>query len=283
MFKNLSTGTIGIQATLPEALEMATAHGFGGIDFSIAEVGGLVAKTSISAVKDLFAQPGLNYGAWGLPVAYRDEIPTWKGDLGELPAIAKMAQNIGATRATTGVMPYSDTRPFERNHAFHVARLKPAVAILKDHGIRLGIEFIGPVTFRKGKKYEFIYGLTDTLNMCSDLGENVGLLLDLWHWYTSHGTQKELDKLTNQQVVAVHINDAPEGIPVDQQMDLVRCLPGETGVLDITGFLKVLKRIGYDGPVTPEPFSKRVNEMTPEDALRTTAEAMDQVWTALDG
>ena len=153
--------------------------------------------------------------------------------------------------------------------------------ILQDHGIRLGIEFIGPKTFRNGKKFEFIYGLTDTLKLCTDLGPNTGLLLDLWHWYTSHGTQAELDNLTNQQVVAVHINDAPAGIPVDEQMDLVRCLPGETGVLDIAGFLKALQRAGYDGPVTIEPFSKRVNEMAPQDALRTTAEAMNKVWGAL--
>ena len=280
MFKNLSTGTIGIEATISEAFEMASAHGFDGIDLNIAEVAGMVTKTSLSAVKDLFAQTNIRCGVWGLPVAYRDEIPKWMADLADLPAAAKLAQSIGADRATTGVMPYSDNRPFERNYAFHVARLKPAVKILKDNGIRLGIEFIGPKTFRKGKKYEFVYGLTDTLSICDDLGDNVGLLLDLWHWYTSHGTQKELDKLTNQQVVAVHINDAPADIHIDEQMDLVRCLPGETGVMDIAGFLQALKKAKYDGPVTPEPFSERVNEMPPEDALRATADAMDKVWTA---
>ena len=278
MFKNLSTGTIGIQATVFEAIDMARRHGFKGIDFNMGELCSAVASSSMEAVLDRFKRARIGFGAWGLSVAFTDSEEKWQADLKNLPTLAKLAHDLGANRAITGVMPFSDTRDFSENYAFHVARLRPAAAILADHDIRLGIEFIGPKTFRAGGKFEFIYGLTDTLALCADIGPNAGLLLDLWHWYTSHGTQTELDSLTNQKVVAVHINDAPAGIPVDEQMDLVRCLPGETGVLDISGFLRALVNAGYDGPVTPEPFSKRVNKMAPEDALRVTAAAMDHVW-----
>ena len=44
----------------------------------------------------------------------------------------------------------------------------------------------------------------------------------------------------------VHANDAPEGRAVDEQIDSERCLPGETGLIDIVTFLTCLKRIGYD-------------------------------------
>lgn len=278
MYRNLNVGAIGIRATLPEAIEMAREHGFGGVDFSIAEVSDLVKSRSADEVKNVFTRSGIDFGAWGLPVAYLDTDEKWKSDLAALPGYAALAQSMGADRAVTGVMPFSNTRAFDENYAFHVARLKPAAKMLQDYGIRLGIEFIAPKTLRITGKFEFIYGLTDTLKLCADLGPNTGLLLDLWHWYTSHGTQAELDHLTNQQVVAVHVNDAPAGIPVDEQMDLVRCLPGETGVLDSASFLESLRRSQYDGPVTPEPFSKRVNEMTPQEALRTTAEAMKKIW-----
>ncbi len=65
-------------------------------------------------------------------------------------------------------------------------------------------------------------------------------------------------------VVTVHINDAPKHLGPDEQLDNVRALPGETGLLDVTGFLQALQQIGYDGPVTAEPFSQRLSEMTPE-------------------
>jgi len=61
-------------------------------------------------------------------------------------------------------------------------------------------------------------------------------------------------------------------------MDLVRRLPGETGVIDIVGFLKALKEIGYDGPVTPEPFDKSLKEMPKDEAVRKVGKAMDKVW-----
>ena len=78
-------------------------------------------------------------------------------------------------------------------------------------------------------------------------------------WTAGTGTRRAaqsptLKALTPAQVVYVHVNDAPAGVPIDEQMDGVRALPGETGVIDIAGFLKALQGIGYDGPVTPEPF-----------------------------
>ncbi len=78
----------------------------------------------------------------------------------------------------------------------------------------------------------------------------------------------------NEQVVLVHVNDALAGVPVDKQLDGVRGLPGATGVIDLVGFLHALQDIGYDGPVMAEPFSRQVREMTPEDAMVVTSQAM---------
>jgi len=79
-------------------------------------------------------------------------------------------------------------------------------------------------------------------------------VLDCWHWHTSGGTTDDLRELTPEQVVYVHVNDAPPGIQLDEHLDDKRALPGATGVIDIRGFLMTLEQIAYDGPVTPEPF-----------------------------
>jgi len=81
-------------------------------------------------------------------------------------------------------------------------------------------------------------------------------------------------------VVNVHINDAPAGVPLEKQVDNVRCLPGETGVMDVRRFLECLQQIGYTGPVMAEPFSERVRKMKREDAIRATKDAIDGVWPA---
>ena len=42
--------------------------------------------------------------------------------------------------------------------------------------------------------------------------------------------------------------------------------------------MKKLAALGYDGPVTPEPFSKRVNALEdPREAAALTAEYMDAI------
>jgi sugar phosphate isomerase/epimerase len=61
----------------------------------------------------------------------------------------------------------------------------------------------------------------------------------------------------------------------------VRALPGETGVIPIADFLGALDRIGYDGPVVPEPFKASLRDL-PSDAerLRVVGESMRQVVSA---
>ena len=47
--------------------------------------------------------------------------------------------------------------------------------------------------------------------------------------------------------------------------------------------MKKLAALGYDGPVTPEPFSKRINALDdPRAAAELVAEYMGRLW-ALGG
>ena len=68
-------------------------------------------------------------------------------------------------------------------------------------------------------------------------------------------------------------------MPVDEQVDNVRALPGETGVIDIAGFLQALRTIGYDGPVVPEPFKKELNDLpSDDDRLEVVGSAMTAIF-----
>ena len=117
------------------------------------------------------------------------------------------------------------------------------------------------------------------LELGAEVGPNVGLLLDCWHWYTSGGTLDELGRLEPERVVYVHVNDAPTGIPVDEQVDNVRALPGETGVIPIAPFLGALREIGYDGPVVPEPFKRELADLpSDEERLKAAGASMQQIF-----
>ena len=279
MFKNLNPGMIGVKATLAESIEYARRYGFLGVDFSISEALTLADQIGIDGVRALFEDAGVFPGSWSFPINYRTDEATWREGLMALPRQAEFALEVGCTRTATGILPASDERSFYDNFTFHTDRLRPAAQILSDYGCRLGLEFIGPKTLRVGRKYNFLHTMDGMLALSAAMGtNNVGLLLDIWHLYTAHGDLADLRKLTRNDVVVVHVNDAPAGIGVDEQIDNVRTLPAETGVLDIAGFLRALRDIGYDGPVTAEPFSQRVRDMAPEEAIKATAAAMDKAW-----
>lgn len=278
MFRNASWGAIGVSVGFDEGLDLAAELGFEGVDVPIGKAAEMVDQGAGAAFQALYSERGLQMGPWGVPVNWRGSEAEWRAGLAELPRLAAAGRAVGATRVATWIPPSSDELDFEANWRFHVERFRPIAQILADHDCRLGLEFIGPKTLRVGKKYEFVYNLPGMLELCADIGPNVGLLLDAWHWYTSGGDEAQLAGLDNAQVVVVHVNDAPAGVPRDEQLDNVRCLPAATGVIDIATFMKHLARMGYDGPVTVEPFNQELREMDDRAAAAKTKASLDTIF-----
>ncbi|MEM3648611.1 MAG: sugar phosphate isomerase/epimerase family protein [Thermoproteota archaeon] len=279
MFRNLSPGAIGVQKPLAENITLAKTGGFQGVEVSMSEVSKLVDEKSLGYVKSLFEEAGVRPGGWGLPFDWRGDETSYEKGLAGLGRLAYLAAEIGCPRVFTFIMPFSDEKPFDENFKWHVSRLKPIARVLSENGCMLGLEFVGTKSLRVNRKHVFIYDLNGMMGLCRALeSENVGLLLDSWHWHASRGSLEDILRLGGKDVVYVHVNDAPANVPLDRLLDNVRCLPGETGVINLAGFLRALRRIGYDGPVTPEPFSEKVSRMSPEDAVKATGEALKKVW-----
>ncbi len=278
MFRNASWGAIGVQVGFEDGLDLARETGFEGVDVPIQTAAEYLDQGRIDAFVALYAGRGLKLGGWGLPVNWRGDKAKWQTDLEAFPRLCAAAQACGAPRCATWIPPASNELDFDANFAFHVERFGPIATILGDHGCRLGLEFIGPKTLRANAKYEFVYDLPGMLKLCEAIGPNVGLLLDCWHWYTSGGTPEQLAGLTAEQVVVVHVNDAPAGIPRDEQIDNQRCLPGATGVIDTACFMRELKRMGYDGPVTCEPFNAELNAMEDRAAAERVKRSLDVIF-----
>ncbi len=282
MYKALSPHAIQVRpANLQEALAYARMGGFAGLEFNPGEVADLVEAHGAEHVRQLFAAAGQHVAGWGINFDWRGSEAAWQQGLQQLPRIAQAAAAIGGTRAFTWILPSSDERPYAENWRFHVQRLAPIARVLDAQGCTFGLEFVGPKTMRAAARYPFIYRMEEMLELGAELSPRVGLLLDCWHWYTSGGTVAAIRALKPEQVVYVHVNDAPQGIAVDVQVDSVRALPGETGVIDIRSFLQALAAIGYDGPVVPEPFKKALADLPSDEArLHVVGAALDAVWEA---
>jgi sugar phosphate isomerase/epimerase len=171
------------------------------------------------------------------------------------------------------ILPGSDEFAFDANLKFHVDRFRPVAELLAAFGIRLGLEFIGPETARRGFKHPFVHSVGMITDLARAIGPNCGLLLDAWHWHCVGGVREDLYGLMRDFIVHVHISDAPSGISRTDIEDNRRKLPGATGVIDLDGFMQALAAAGYDGPVTAEPFDSELSALPAEEAAARTARA----------
>ncbi|MGH2389870.1 MAG: sugar phosphate isomerase/epimerase family protein, partial [Chloroflexota bacterium] len=275
----LNLGALRIELPFGQALALAREAGFDGLDLPLDELLDLAERTSPREVAERFAAAGVRPGAWGLPVDFRADDVTFQSGLNRLPRYAAMARDLGADRCATWILPYSDRLDFDANMEMHAGRLRPICRVLAEHGCRLGIEFVGPATLRAGHAHQFIHTIGGALDLAQHIGTgNVGLLLDCFHWYTSHGTAEDLAGLHASDIIYVHVNDASPGRDVDEQLDQERMLPGGSGLIDITTFLGALSRMGYDGPVAVEPFNAEVNALPPAERARAAALSLHQVY-----
>jgi sugar phosphate isomerase/epimerase len=277
MYKGFSSGLLGFEnRTLKEDIPVAVKYGYEGINFDITKE----AQHDPGEIKALLEESNLKPGGFGLPVDYRNTTEVFEGDMKNLPAYCKFAGAIGNDRCITWIIPWSDTLDYKANFELHKTRLTRVAKVLEEYGIRFGIEFVGPPRERRGKKYEFIHNFDTLMELLHAIGtSNLGFLLDAWHWDMAGQTYEDFKKIPgNRWITMVHINDAPIGIPVEEQRDLVRELPGATGVIKIANFMRGLLDLNYDGPVYVEPFNASLTAMAFEDAARTAKAAMDKVW-----
>jgi len=278
---DLSCGAIGVGAGLEETVVLAKRHGFESFTPSAEELAGLDDARREKLLATMKAE-GIVFGAAGLSVEFRGDDGRFEKDLAGLGPVADGLKRAGVTRVGTWITPGSNGLTYMKNFERHSKRLARVAAVLEERGIRLGLEYVGPRTSWGRSRYPFIHTMEEMKDLIRAMGQkNVGFVLDSWHWYTAREKEADLLSLSNQDVVAVDLNDAPAGKDVDEQIDSRRELPCATGVIDLATFLSALNRIGYDGPVRAEPFSADLRKLPRDEALAATAAAMKKAFALI--
>jgi sugar phosphate isomerase/epimerase len=270
----LAPGPIGVPDEPKQLIAWASRFGFESVEPSP----GFLAQLSEAELKDhldALKAGKLGWGAAGVPVDFRGAEAAFEQGMKSLPGFARSLQRAGVTRVATWLSPSQRSLTYLANFRLHAKRLREVARVLGDHGLRLGLEYVGPKTSWSTSRFPFIHTMAEMKDLIAEINrDNVGFLLDSWHWYTAHETEADLLSLRASDVVLCHLNDAPSGVPIDQQIDSRRELPCATGVIDAKTYLGALLKIGYDGPVVCEPFSQELRKLSPEQALGAVAAAM---------
>jgi sugar phosphate isomerase/epimerase len=121
--------------------------------------------------------------------------------------------------------------------------LRQAAQWAQGFNVSLALEFRGRSTFCSS--------LDTALALVAQCGEpNVGVCLDLFHYYTGPSKFEDLAHLTPQNLALVQVCDLA-GVPREVAADADRILPGE-GDFQLGPVFNHLRTIGYDGWVSLE-------------------------------
>lgn len=124
-----------------------------------------------------------------------------------------------------------------------VVSLKQAAQWAAGFGVRLGLEF--------RSTSRFCASLDTALALVAQCEEpNVGVNLDVFHYYTGPSKFEDLGLLTSATLAHVQVSDLA-GVPRELATDSDRILPGD-GDFRLQPILQHLARLGYDGWISLE-------------------------------
>jgi sugar phosphate isomerase/epimerase len=270
----LSPGAIGVKADQRQSIVLAQKYGFEAVEPNA----GFLARLSETELAELRADlqaKGLVFAAAGLSVDFQGNDAKFRSSLESLPRGAEVLKRAGVDRVGTWISPGHSDLTYLQNFHQHARRLREVAKVLKDHGQRLGLEYVGTPSVRRGSRFPFLHSMREMRELIDEIGTgNVGCVLDSWHWWTAGEGEADLLSLKPEEVISVDLNDAPAGIPLEQQQDGKRELPCATGVIPLGVFLNALNHIGYDGPMRAEPFNKALNDLDQDAACTAVIAAL---------
>jgi sugar phosphate isomerase/epimerase len=265
VYLSLNAVPIGGKLTWPEFARLASRTGFKGVDAMLDDA----MAAGVTATRKLLGDLNLRPAYVSLPVEFRTDDAAFARGLAKLEEAAPFAAAIDCPRMMTWIAPSSDT-PKDELRRLYKKRFAQCADILARSHCRLGLEFLGPVQFRKQHPYEFIWKMNEMLAFAKECGSNVGLTLDAWHWHHAGGTAADILAAGKDRIVVVHFDDAAD-LPPDDVRDNQRLLPTE-GAIDLTGFLQALRKIGYQDSLSVEVFGRGLKELPPEQSAKLCLE-----------
>ncbi|MEM8782129.1 MAG: sugar phosphate isomerase/epimerase family protein [Planctomycetota bacterium] len=277
MYASLMTDLIDVRVSPEQAATLAHRHGFVGLDLRLNDDDAPQTAAQAEPIRRRMDELGLRAGYCSiLPGKFSADADEWSRHRVRLEARCAVAQALGFTRTCAVVLPFHPTLAFDDAMDLHRTRLDDVLPVLAQHGIALGLEYVSPITRRADQPNEFIHDLAGMLDLIERAGrpEHLGLLLDTFHWHCAGESEHDLAALPASRVVGVHLNDAIADRPTERQRVDERELPGATGVIDLAGFMRGLRRAGYAGPISSEPSHPRWKTVDPDDACAQTGRAV---------
>ncbi len=250
----LNTSTIGPQPLL-EKIRLAGEAGFEAIELWLNDIYQFVGQGGeVRDVEKALADHGLTVPCTIAARGWGDARgPEYQIMLDDVKRRMEMAARLGA--------PYLVATP--PRFACDLEQLAARYVDLLEIGRKVGVR----PTFEYISFCESVSQLSQAWRIVRESDrDDATLVVDAFHTYNSGSTLEDLKAIPAEKISHYHIDDASPDIPLTQQTDPDRVMPGE-GIIDLAAEIEVLKQIGYTGAISLELFNRQLWSQDPREVL----------------
>lgn len=242
---SLNTATVRAQWSLRECVDGCVRHGFGGIApwrDKIQEIG--VDEAARVICDSGLGVSGLCRGGW-----YTAEGALTPAVLDENRRAVDEAVAIGATCLVMVVGGLSDrSKNLQGAREMVTDGLSKTLEYARTVGMKIAIEPLHPMY---AADRSCVNTLSQTLDICDQLGEGIGAAVDVYHVWWDPDVLKQIKRAGKSRLMAFHICD---WLVPTQDMLTDRGMMGD-GVIDISALRAAVEAEGFDGLNEVEIFS----------------------------
>ncbi len=241
--------------------------GFGSIGLGPDVFDSYLARNAADELKELLQRNRVAVATGAMGLSWSLEGSLWDEALASAEPRLKLLAELGgkATFMCPNRWPKAVT---ESEWEWLVAKFRAYCDWAGRYDVPVVFEFLGPQVRRPAPRqimYPWVMGLNAALELIERVNRpNLGLILDVIHWWAGGGTFEDLHKVKGLPLT-LHVFDLPEGVDPETMADSDRVLPGE-GFIDLVRWLRILKDDGYDGDVLPEVLGARAVELAEADS-----------------
>lgn len=263
-------GATTMHADLETDIKAASAAGFELIEIWAAKLREFLKNKTVADLKNLLSENNLEpYSINSIEhITFRSD-EDYKKIKGEAEEFSRIAGEINCPFVVVvpGKLPENASKDEIIDESVKV--LNELADIAEKQKVGLAFEFLGQ-TDCSVQTLDLAKEIVEKVNR-----ENVGLVLDTFHFYAGNSTFEAIETLDPEKLFIFHINDA-EDLPRETLTDAHRLYPG-TGILPIREIKQRFDQIGYDRMVSIEIFRPEYWDENPFEVARKAKEATEKV------
>ena len=260
MLTGLSCEGLLPRTSLVELIMLAGENHFDAVDVPPALLRRSMSAMRIDDIRALLEEQNVRVGSFPTSACWIDDQKTFRDSLPGFMEDLHHYSALGCPVCHSFIMPSCEQDPAEW-YQEAAERIRILANLLAQSGMKLALEYVGPMDMRRRRRNPFIWNSSQTLDWIDYIDRpNVGILLDSFHWFSAGETIQDIRKIPEELLFHVHVNDAPTD---DRSLleDGKRCYCGE-GVIPLHRFFSALKSKGYQGIAAQEVLTDRIPDET---------------------